>query len=1378
MNQLVKYFALFLLLWILFPFKNLAQDFRFKHLTNNNGLSQNLVLSIAQDYEGFMWFGTKDGLNKYDGYKFKVFQNEPNNPNSISSNYVSELFTDSQGKLWIGADNGIVNVFNTDSQSFQRISLPLNNSESKNTDVINAISQDKSGDIWIGTIGSGIFRIPFLNQQYDSTRIEQYYNDKSGQFNLCSNVIKKIFVDEKGIIWIGTDKGLNRMDPKTIAISSFYFDVKHPNAPASDTDFSISAISKADSDNLWLGTRSGLVKFNTIDKSYKAFPHHLSVFRYGWGEINEIVQDNRGNLWLATPGELMRFNSKTFKYESVKNDPLKTESISYNSISSLFFDRTNILWVGTSGMGIDYYDPKSNRFGLLKRTATNNSRVTGFSIRAILEESEQYVWISAEVLYRWNRKTGELKSFETNSTNLNAFGNTNIRSMIKSKNGKLWFASTEGLFVYDPKIERAKQYKYDSINPNRIPHKGVATVFEDKNAFIWIVTDNFLGKMVNQEKGILKQYQYPNDLTNNSIGYCTVYEDNKNQLWLGTKNGLLVFDKEKELFYSYQNNPEIPNSLSNNQVNAIFSDPVKPEGFLWIGTSGGLNLFDVNKQSFSHFTKNDGLPNNVIYGISSDSQDNLWLSTNKGISKYNLKTKKFRNYDVDDGLQGNEFNTGAVFKSSKGELFFGGINGLNYFFPDQIKDNPFQPPISITGIKVYSQNKKNNEGIEVKELLFKPKEEITFTHRDEIIIFEFSALDFSSPSKNKYAYMLENFNENWIYIDNSRTATFTHLPSGNYTLKVKGSNNDGIWNEESVSISISVLPHWSGTWWAYASYLFLFLLLMYFIRRYEMKRIEMKNNLEIEQKDYNTLKVIDQLKSRFFTNISHEFRTPLTLISGYAENLMESLPPDYSQKQVAGINNNAKTLLKLINELLDISKLEAGKMTLKLSQQNIVLYLKNLFFSLESFAESRNISLNFISDVQDIQVVFDAEKMERIIMNIMSNSLKFTPKNGEIVLTIQQKSNKHILFGISDNGIGVDQDAIPNLFDRFYQIDNSDTRLYEGTGIGLALVKELVELHEGTVKAFRNEELTGQKGLTISIELPIGAISKKSIENKIETKNETPDDLMFNQNNKLKIPDINFDKKIIVLVEDNLAIRTFIKDLLQSNYRIIEANNGEEGIEQAKKLIPDLIITDVMMPKLDGVSMVQILRDDEKTSHIPIIILSGKATLEDKLIGLEAGIDAYLTKPFSVKELQIIINNLIQQREQLREKYQNKFVVSSEEIPLGSVDQQFLEKTIQHIKDNIENTNFGVEQLADEMCLSTSQLHRKLQALIDQAPGQLIRNIRLQRAADLIKLNTGSLADICFQTGFNDQAYFSRVFKNQFGCSPSTYKKNNISHLS
>lgn len=1187
-------------------------------------------------------------------------------------------------------------------------------------------------------------------------------------------------IDEEGIIWIGTDKGLNRMDPKTELISSFYFDIKHPKAPGSNTDFSISAIAKADDNNLWLGTRSGLVKFNTINNSFKVFPHHLNIFRYGWGEINEITQDKQGDLWLATPGELMRFNTKILKFESVKNDPLKPESISYNSISSLFLDQTNIMWIGTSGMGIDYYDPKANRFGLLKRKNTSNSRVTGFSIRSVLEESERYVWISAEVLYRWDRKTGELKSFETSSINLNAFGNTNIWSMIKSEDGKLWFASTEGLFVYDPKNENALQFKYDPKNPKGIPYKGVSSVFEDKNGIIWIVTENVLSKMANREKGEFKHYKLSNNPKNNFTNRCVIYEDDKNQLWLGTKNGLLVFDKNKELFYGYQNNPKIPNSLSNNQVNAIFPDPVKPESFLWIGTSGGLNLFDINKQSFIHFTQKEGLPNNVIYGISSDSQDNLWLSTNNGISKYNLKTKEFRNYDVEDGLQSNEFNTDAVFKGSKGELFFGGINGLNYFFPDQINNNPFQPSMGITGIKVYRQSKKKNEIAEINEIPINQNENITFSPRDEIIIFEFAALDFSSPAKNKYAYRLENFNENWIYLGNTRTATFTHLPSGNYTLKVKGSNNDGVWNEEGISIPFRVLPHWTGTWMAITIYLLLFILLLYFIRRYEMKRIKMKNDLELEQKEYYTLKALDQLKSRFFANISHEFRTPLTLISGYAENLMEALPSNYIKKQAEGIDQNAKTLLKLINELLDISKLEAGKMTLKLSQQNMVLFLKNLFFSVESFSEKRQISLNFVSDEADIQAVFDEEKMGKIIMNIVSNALKFTPENGEITLTIKQNNNERLTICICDTGIGIEEEAIANIFDRFYQADNSDTRLYEGTGIGLTLVKELVELHDGTVKVFRNEDLTGQKGTTFSIDIPIGTVSEIMSESVIEikTQTQTPSGLKHNQNNKLQIPEINFDKKIIVLVEDNLAIRTFIKNILQPTYKVIEASNGEEGFEQAKKAIPDVIITDVMMPKIDGISMVHLLRNEEKTSHIPIVILTGKAAHEDRLAGLETGIEAYLTKPFSVKELQIIINNLIQQREQLLKKYQNKFVVASDEIPMASVDQQFLEKAIQHIKNQIENTSFGVEQLADKMCLSPSQLHRKLQALIDQAPGQLIRNIRLQLAADLIKKNAGNLADICFQTGFNDQTYFSRAFKNQFGCSPSAYKKDNTARLS
>lgn len=1376
MNLLRFQLLLIFLLGSLFPLKVIGQDIRFKHLTINDGLSQNAILSMVQDKEGFMWFGTKDGLNKYDGYKFTVFQNEPGNPESISSNYINELFTDRSGKIWIGTDNGIVNIFSKTTNTFQRIALPLALSESYNNQEITTITQDKFGTIWVGTNGNGFFKIPLKNNNPDKNSIKQF--DLSFKQNTEHlNKINVLHTDAQGIVWVGSENGLYRMDSQSEKVTPFYLNIKHPNAPGAKDDFLISSIATADENHLWLGTISGLIYFNTQNFSYQSYLHNLSVFRYGWGQIYQIATDKKGDLWLATPDELMHFDSQSKKYKSIKHDPLQTETISYNNIRSVCIDKTGIVWVGTTGMGIDFYDPKVNQFALVRRKATSNSRISGFSIRSIIEQDDRYVWIGSNVLYRWDRKNNELKSYETTSYRPNDFGNTGVWSMIQSKDNRLWYATIEGLFMYDPKTEKSIHYSFDSKNKNGIPTKDITSVFEDKKGEIWITSSNCLSKMVDVKKGVFKHFPYQSNSGLNIMSRTAIYDDGKGALYIGSKNGLVVFNIQKQTYHTFQNIPEVTNSLSNNSVNSICADIENPNRYLWIGTSGGLNLFDIQAKTFKHYTQKDGLPNNVIYGILTDSHHNLWMSTNKGLSKFNLKTKRFRNYDVADGLQSNEFNTGAFFKSKKGELFFGGIKGMNYFFPEQIKDNPFEPQIRIAELKVFRKSTTKNKGIEINTLQVNSLEKITFTHRDEMIVFDFAALDFSAPEKNKYAYQLENFNEDWIYTDNSRTATYNNLPPGHYTLKVKGSNNDGVWNEKGISIPIQVLPHWSATWWAYSIYILLFLFLLYWIRKYEMKRIQMKNDLELEHKEIETLKVLDQLKSRFFTNISHEFRTPLTLIRGNAEKLLSEFTSNSFRQEVEMIDEQAKTLLKLINELLDISKLEAGKMTLNLSQQNIVLYLKNLFYSVESVAASKKINLNFISDEEDIQVVFDQDKMEKIMMNMISNALKFTPEIGEITLTARKIGTK-ISICICDSGIGIAEDDLPNIFNRFYQIDNSDTRLYEGTGIGLALVKELIELHEGTIKVFRNSELSGLEGTTFLIEMPIGDVqeiipAKPSIEFvSIKDKLNIPP-----KRKQKQVSDFHFNQKVILLVEDNTIIRTFIKKQLDTQYKILEASNGYEGIEFAKRNIPDVIISDVMMPEMDGISMVLELRKNEETSHIPIVMLTGKVALEDKLIGLETGIEAYLTKPYSVKELQVIVFNLIHQRELLRLKYQNKFITTPEDIPLPSVDQKFLQKIIQFINENIDDTNLGVEQLANQMCLSTSQLNRKLQALVNQAPGHLIRNIRLKRAAELIKQNSGNLTDICFKTGFNDQTYFSKAFKNQFGCSPSTYKKEHSTNF-
>lgn len=1359
-----------LLVIILFlsPFAGIPQQVRFKHLSINDGLSQNAVFSISQDRDGFMWFGTKDGLNKFDGYSFTVYYHEPNNPNSISANYITALYTDSHGILWAGTENGVVNRYIKSADSFERISLPLSNSLSKNTTEIKVISEDRNGTIWVGTRDNGIFKLPVSNNQVQHTAIKQYYQDENQESYLSNNFIRGLYADEKGFLWIATNEGLNRMDLNLENFTSFYFDIKHPNAEATTSDLAVTTIYPAGNGYLWLGTLSGLVRFNTNDFSHEVFPHHFNIYRYGWGEITKIVKDNKDKLWLASMGELMSFDTKTNTYTSYKNDPLVPESLIFNGISGLFIDHSNILWAGTTGMGISYYDPKTHRFSSLKRQADQNSRINGFSIFSIAEENDRYLWISAGVLYRWDRKKNNLKSFETDSNLLDAFGNTNAWSIIKSRDGNLWFATTEGLFVLNPKSGKTRLYKFNKNDPEGITQKGVANIYEDKKGFLWIVTENHLSKMTNRQKGTFKHYQYLRTPAYGMTVRPVLYEDGDNKIWLGTNKGLLAFDKEKESFFTYKNQPEDLYSLSNNQIKTLCPDPEKPDRFLWIGTAGGLNLFDKTEGKFTHFTEKDGLPNNVVYGILTDNLNNLWLSTNKGISKFNPKEKTFRNFDVNDGLQSNEFNTGAYFKSENGELFFGGISGLNHFFPDQIKDNPFLPPVALTGINVYNKNHNSGAQTSFSKISVFDKDSLRFTRNDNIITFEFAALDFSAPAKNQYAYKLENFNEDWIYINNTRSATFTNLTPGKYIFRVKASNNDGVWNEAGIAVPIEVLPLWSGTWWAYFLYFILLLILLYLIRKYELKRFHIKNQLEVERIEIETLRSLDRIKSRFFTNISHEFRTPLTLISGEAEGLLENLKAEHTRKQIRAIDKNARRLLQLINQLLDISKLEDGKIELRPLQNNIVLFLKNLFYSIENYANKKNIMLLFFSEDEKIQVLFDSEKMEKIITNLLYNAMKFTPENGTISLKVEQKDPKTIIISLSDTGIGISEKDLPNIFDRFYQVDNSDTRAYEGTGIGLALAKELVALHLGNISAINNQN---NPGTTFIIELPIGNIKESrvcaEIPGVIKPYNAPP--LKSNGSNIMPLPET--DKKIILIVEDNPDIRQFIKEQLERIYKVMEAADGENGIVIAHKFIPDLIITDVMMPKMDGFSMVKYLKENEKSSHIPIIMLTGKSSYEDKIEGLETGVDTFLTKPFSPKELRIRISNLIEQREKLRAKYKNAFAITPDEVPGSSIDREFLEKTIRLIKINLDNPTFSVEELADKMCLSCSQLHRKLQALIDQAPGQLLRNMRLQKAAELIKLKAGSIADICWQTGFNDQAYFSRAFKKQFGCSPTAFKK-------
>lgn len=1364
---------LLLPLVILLTIKVHSQEVRFKHLTINDGLSQNAVYAILQDSKGFMWFGTKDGLNSYDGYTFVVYRHNAFDSSSISDNYITTLYEDSRGILWIATLNGGLNYFHRETETFERVYYSSASGDI-NIGRVLSITEDQFGNIWLGTKGDGLFRLKlsFKNKKLVNLESKQFVYIESNAQSLSNNVVASLFLDSQKTLWAGTENGLNKFDRDNENFIIYDIHTRNPNAPSINQDGSISSIYESKSGVFWLGTLSGVVIFNRQNGSYKLYPHQYEVFRYGWGIILSIVEDLSGKLWLSTPGALMRFDPVSLTYDYFKNDPYNNQSISYNSISSSFIDKTGILWFGTSGMGISYFDPKLTRFSTFVGKKDTASRAASFSISAVLEDEQGFVWMGTSVLSKWNRKTGEFKSFETSSNFPEAFGNVAVWSIIESSDGHIWFATEQGLYSYNPQTEKARQYKFNHADTPDIMQKKVYTVFEDRNGSIWTATENFLSQLINAEKGIFKHYRYNYNPALNELVRPVIYRDNKGIFWIGTKDGLIRFNHKTLSIKTFNNEPGNLYSLNNNLIKSICADPLKPDKILWIGTSGGgLNHFNIKEETFIHFTEEDGLPNNVVYGILPDAKGNLWLSTNKGISRFDHVKKTFRNFNISDGLQSNEFNTGAYFKSKKGEIFFGGIYGLNYFYPEKIIDNPFIPEIVITNFRIPGASDSELESSIRKTI--KTGNQITLSHSIDLIEFEFAALDYSAPGKNQYAYMLENFNNDWIYSGTVRTATFTNLSPGEYVFRVKGSNNDGVWNEAGTSIKLIITPPWWSTVWAYILYGLLIISGLYLIRRYELSRIKLKNQLKLEKVETDILRNLDQLKSQFFANISHEFRTPLTLILGQIESVMSSNIENMKKAKLQVANRNARRLLTLINQLLDLSKLEAGSMKLNAEQYNVVSFLKSLFYSFESLAAAKQISLKFETELNNVPVVFDPDKMEKVFYNLISNAFKFTAAQDEINVSIKIKGESLVEIKIKDTGIGIPANRLPNIFDRFYQVDGSITREHEGTGIGLALTKELVELHKGKITVSSREG----EWTEFTIILPLGDLRKE----KEQLTEVSDNDFIFEDNSsdslKREVPsDIGYpetgirQQEIVLIVEDNSDVRAYIREQLENDYHVLEGFNGEEGILIAKTEIPDLIITDVMMPGMDGYRFSKAIRKDEKTSHIPVIMLTAKAGLDDKIEGLETGVDDYLTKPFSAKELKVRVINLIHQRKQLRKRFSTATIIKPSEVTAVSVDKEFLEKTIGILEKHFEDYNFGVDNLSDRLNMSVSQLNRKLNALVDQPAGQLIRSFRLQRAADLLKQNAGTVAEICYKVGFNDQAYFSRAFKKQFGVTPSEFK--------
>lgn len=1357
-------------------------EYQFVIPSISKNLSHNSVQCIYQDSYGFIWFGTEGGLNKYDGYTIKEYLHNPDDSTSISNNNILSIYEDpdDSGKvLWIGTNDGL-NKFDRYTEKFS--TFRINDNSSQQLNIIKCINNDNKGKYWLG--GKELKSFNKITKKI-----------KSYHINLNSLYVYCISADKNNFLWLGTNEGLVKFNTQN---ENFILYKLHNDNPHQVNRNAITAL-QLDNQIIWAGTYEGIYIFNKYTVTFKR-----PVFTIGdpdFSLVREIKKDKYDNLWIVD-GALYKINHNRDSLIEYQQRILE-DNYSPTRLSSLEIDKSGNLWIGIVKNGILKCNPIRKKFQHFKYDPKNPMSLYFNDISSFMEDELGKMWVGATIggLNKFDKKT---KKFYV------ASGSPVAYNITKDLEGVLWFSAIGCMVSYNPitndgfaffgkgivegsynlttiyedqsKNLAKRKFLYESaVKKNLVAMRdagnGIFYCFVDCEGTTWVLTGP--GRTINifdNKNNIYIPYTIKTDEDiSNSIQF--LFEDSNKNLWFGTDaKGLIKrikIDSVNKTYVQFKNKPGISNSISSNIINVMCEDD---SGYIWVGTDLGLNKFDPINETFKRYLVKDGLPSDLIAGILIDDYGKIWISTNKGLSRFDPKTDKFRNFDESYGLQSNTFNIRSCYKDREGYLYFGGSNGFNMFKSDEIKDNPNMPKIVITGFQIFNKPVKiGNDSPLQKPIEF--CDEIILNHDQNVLTFEFSALEYTNPRNNIYQYKMEGIDPDWVNTTAERRfASYTQIDPGEYKFKVRGSNNDGIWSKNEAAINVIILPPWWKTYWAYFTYVLLTLLLFYILWRFQTNQIKLKHQVEIDHLQSEKFKEMDRLKSHFFANISHEFRTPLTLILGPVKQIIENITDNKMKQKLHLVNKNANKLLELVNQLLDLSKLEAEKMTLNITEENLVPLTKGMVLSFVSLAESRNISLSFNSFVKELFLYVDVDKFGKIINNLLSNAIKFNNDGGTIEIDISRHENSAEI-KIADSGIGIPKQRLDKIFDRFYQADNSKTREFEGTGIGLALTKELVELHHGNIKVDSNEGI----GTTFTVTFLLGKehFNPKEIK---ETKKISNGEFTFEQsidyitNGKTKDDKVDIEylmdseKPVLIVVEDNEDVRNYIISYLETDYIVIEAENGVEGLEKSIEYIPDLIISDVMMPKMDGFEFCEKVKTDEKTSHIPVILLTAKASGEDKISGLKTGADDYLMKPFDAKELQVRIKNLIEQRKKLREHFKKSELISFQSEKVNSVDKIFLQNAINNVNKNLSDASFSVQAFAENMAMSRSQLHRKLIALIDESPGDLIRRIRLTKAAELIKDKFGNIAEISLEVGYNNPANFSRSFTNQFGISPSEYQ--------
>lgn len=1381
-------------LWMVFLLApGYSQDtyFKFDRITTESGLPQEHIFCILQDREGFLWFGTEMGLVRYDGYNFRVFRHDPNDPHSISSNIIKAIHEDENGTLWIGTDGGGLCRFDTEQEVFTTYKNRPDDPGSLSGNRVYAISEDKAGNLWVGTLGSGLNKLVFEDREATSLpQITRYQYDPGNPESLADDNIWTMLIDDANRLWIGTIAGgLNRLELEEEASGTvrFYKYKNDPSDPHSISSNSIKAIYEDPQSTLWIGTEfRGLNRFDESTQTFTRFeadpddPHSLSH-----NYVNAILEDQSGNCWVGTNGGGVNLlNKESGRFTVYRHSARDPYSLNGNLVNTIYEDRSGIIWFGMVNHGLNLIDPEKQLIKHYYSIEGKTGSLTGNLVKSIMQDSRGNIWVGSfgGGLNLFDPERGTFRQFFAGTENGKRGAIKNVQTIFEDSRGDFWIGTDGGgLYLFD-----REKHKFTPFNPppaanSNLSFHSVWTICEDIRGDLWIGTADGGLNRYDREAGVFHNYHDnpddPNTINSNDVR--VVFEDHLGILWIGTYGGgLNQFNPVRNEFAHYKNNPGDSNSISNDIITDIFESPTNKE--LWVGTfGGGVNRFDRTTGAFEAFREKDGLSNDVVKSIEEDGEGNLWISTLKGISRFNPEQRTFLNFTTSDGLQGDAFNLGASCFTTEGEMYFGGTKGFNVFDPSGIeKRQEDAPPCLLTDVKVFNRSIQPGEQIGKKVLLKKAihnAEEIVIPYHVDDFVFEFAALDFTGGEEVRYAFMMEGQDDKWHYTDAERRyAPYSNLDPGDYTFKVKATTGDGSWNTQAAVLKVQVLSAPWETGWAYVFYGLVIIGLIWVARHFTLSRWKLLNELKLERLERKKIRELNEMKLRFFTNISHEIRTPLTLIAAPLESLISSDTGDRESRQhLQTMRRNVNRLLLLVNQLLEFRKQQSGHANVKAAKGDFVEFIQEIILSFKEFARQKSIDLIFDHRVEAVELWFDRDMMEKVFFNLLSNAFKFTEEGGQVKVLLEEEEAQ-LKVTVEDNGKGIAKEDLPFVFDRFYKFDSDYTGSQLGSGIGLALTRSLVKLHHGQIRV----ESEPRQFTRFVLTLPKGAAHFSG--DQVVESFRTSEDVTHYQASELREPaemreappDLAPDAPTLLLVEDNEGVRHYLKEIFYNKYRIFEAGNGKEGLELAREESPDLIISDIMMPEVDGIEFCRQVKTNIETSHIPVILLTARTSLLFCYEGLDTGADDYITKPFNPTLLEKRAANLIEQRKKLRKKFSEQIKIAPSEVALTPPDADLLEKAIRVVEEHISDAEFDVSQFAREMGVSRPVLYRKLPALTDYTPLEFIRAMRLKRAAQLLSQDVLSVSEVCYSIGFKTPKYFSKCFRKEFGVSPSEFMRS------